>query len=68
MQQHIETSQGPVVFMDKNGMVYSSWCQPRDIVVIAGPDNNDVKEEIAVSVRLGQGHPEVGVAKNLKFA
>lgn len=67
MQQHIETQEGPVVFIDRKAMVYSGYCQPRDIIIVSGPDSDRVKAEIAVDIRLGQGHPEVGVAKNLKF-
>jgi hypothetical protein len=68
MNQSIETSFGEVIFRDTKEMVYSSYCQPRDIIIVSGPDTQDVKEEIAIDVRLGQGHPQVGVAQNLKFA
>jgi hypothetical protein len=68
MEQHIDTSAGPVVFIDKRELHYSTYCQPRDIVIVRGPDTPYIKEEIAIDIRLGQGHTEVGVAKNLKFA
>jgi hypothetical protein len=68
MQQTYQTDAGPVIFVDTNEMVYSSYCQPRDIVIVRGPDGNRVKAEIAVDIRRSQGHPEIGIAKNLKFA
>lgn len=56
-----------VVFRDKKQNVHSQPCHPRDIEIIEGPDNNKVKEAIAIDIRLGMGMSPVGVAKGLKF-
>ena len=68
MTQRISIDGQVVVFVDRRQAICSAPCQPRDIQIIEGPDTDKVREAIAIDIRLGQGMPAVGVAKNLLFA
>lgn len=65
-QNYLSERFGAVVFEDKNEMVRSSRCHPRDIVVIVGEDCRALREEIAIDIRIGSGESSIGVARNLK--
>ena len=55
-----------IKFTDAKANYHSAKCQPRDIEIItAGAP--DVREDIAIDIRLGQGFPVVGVAKGLLY-
>lgn len=57
---------GRVVFQDLRPNLHSAKCQPRDIVILEGPQGDKkLVERIVVDVRLGQGHNPVGVAKGM---
>jgi pyridoxal biosynthesis lyase PdxS len=73
-------TQGDVVadFTDKRQNTISAKAHPRDIVIkevrkdgkvlrLRDRDIVKLKEAIAVDMRLGQGYPEVGVAKGLLY-
>lgn len=67
--QHYVTDDGTeVVFQDWGQNRHASKCQPRDIVVLGDVDNaqrKHLQEAICIDIRLGQGYPEVGVAKGM---
>ena len=65
-----------VEYTDKDGSHLSSKCQPRDIRIVQvtsegkvlklrDKDIRQLKERIAIDMRLGQGLNPIGVAKNL---
>ncbi|KZX58052.1 hypothetical protein A3709_20790 [Halioglobus sp. HI00S01] len=61
---------GVVEYIDHNETHHSVLCQPRDIELVTNVSEGirrRVIEEIVVSIRIGQGCPEIGVRKNLKW-
>lgn len=60
------TEHGTVQFTDRNEMVYSRKCQPRDIVVLGNftPEQKaDLAWDICADIRLGQGYKAAGLMK-----
>lgn len=64
--QHITLNSGEAVsFYDLRETHISARCQPRDLVILEGPDTPRVREEIAVDIRIGQGIAPIGAARGL---
>ena len=65
IQYFTSPKHGEIAFTDRREQHHGTRCQPRDIDIVSGPISAAVREEIAIDVRLGQGLPQVGVAKGL---
>ena len=65
--QHFHDGDRVIPFYDKQDTILSKWSQPRDIVLVDQEDDPNLRGRIAVDIRIGQGHPEIGAAKNLLY-
>lgn len=65
-QTHTTGDGSAVLFQDRKEFHWSAKAHPRDILLLTQVDDPaSMREEIAIAIRLGQGLPEVGVAKGL---
>lgn len=76
--QHYEHGKVVADFTDRKQNAHATKAHPRDIRIVEvrqegkalrlrQRDLDTLKEAIAIDIRLGQGFPEVGVAKGLLF-
>ena len=69
-QNYLSNEYGRVQFIDRQEFNYNKACQPKDIVILSTQkpcsDERELKVDVCVSIRIGQGVGKKGLYANLK--